>query len=114
MTSWDDLRERARKNQRDDPTSISTTRQLIQIYDQAEAWGIDPTVLQKANKTNLRDIIRPAKEVIAAGDRDKLESLLGLASSLTNKELRAVVREPAWEYIRVRTDGHEPPTKYYL
>lgn len=58
------------------------------IIDAAEKLGIDPANALSASISNLRTIIKPAKDAISVDAIDDIRKLFELAGDLNNRELR--------------------------
>ena len=77
MITGDKARKRViASNKGQDQKSLSNQKSLLEIIDKAEAWKIDPVVVKDATASNLRVIIKPAKEAIDLGHKERLEELL--------------------------------------
>jgi hypothetical protein len=80
-------------------TLKSNVTSLLEIFDTAEEWELDPSNAEKASKSNLREIIYEAKKAISAGDPEKLEKLFYDAGNLKTEELRLTLRGTEREAI---------------
>lgn len=90
MYDWCQAREmiaQASSNHQSD-TWDSDERHLCEIIAQAEKWGIEPKKPAPISLSNLRSILRQARDAMKQQDRARFQELIDLASCLGNRELR--------------------------
>lgn len=88
MSHWKTVKEKIATKELDSKTWRSDQTNLLKVAEAAAEYGLNPVHAQKASISNLRAIIKPAKKAIQAGDKELLDQLFELASTLSNRDLR--------------------------
>lgn len=92
MPSWENVRDKIKRVDKNDQTWLSNSKNLLEIVDKAEIYEIDPGMAEEAKISNLIEIIREARIAISKGDIERLTQLFSWAKELTNRELRVKLR----------------------
>ena len=114
MENWIEAREMILSVVDDSPRWKSQSKHLLQIFAKAKEWQIDPSVIQGASLSNLREIIREARVAIKNGEKTRLENLLHQAATMTNTNLRVELRGERLRKVKVRKVPREKGYAYYF
>ena len=86
--TWKQVITRIESHPLDSPQWLSNKKHLLDIVDQAQEWDFDPAIFMEPSISNLRTIIRTAREAVAAENSYWLRDILRWANTLTLAELR--------------------------
>ena len=92
MNEWDTMRERVNDWEANSPTYRSNISSLLEIFDYAEEWELDPTYAEDAKRSNLREIIYEAKKAISINQPERLQELFRLGGEIKTQDLRLRLR----------------------
>ncbi len=100
--NWDTIRNRILERKLENKTWASDRKQLLAIFDAAEKRGLVAGDLNQAPISNLRDIIKHAKNAIKKNDVEYLEKLFNMAVSLDTYDLRKEIGSLKLKVINYR------------
>lgn len=80
-------------------TGMNNEYHLRKIFEVAEAWGLDPSPVLRASKSNLCTIIKCARLAITNEDKEALVELFEKAAKMTNVDLRLDIVKPRREIV---------------
>lgn len=103
MYDWCQEKDMIKQNssQHQSDTWDSDEKHLFEIIDQAEKWGIEPKKPERIKLSNLRSIIKKARDAIKRQDRARFQELIDWASYLDNRELRLKLGSAKLESIPI-------------
>jgi len=102
MNKWDPMRDRVNSWEANNLTYQSNIASLLEIFDYAEEWELDPTYAKNASRSNLREIIYEAKKAINKNQPVRLQELFQLAAEMKTKDLRLWLRGEERDVIVAR------------
>ncbi len=102
MATWKDVLRRVQERQDKSNKWKSNAKNLMNIIQKAEAWGLDPAPASRASISNLQEIIPSARKAIRNAEKERLDELFRLADKLTIKELRIKLRGDRRDKVLVR------------
>lgn len=111
--SWNTLRQTLLEKKLSSAGWQSDQKHLLEIVDRAMAWKIDER-FSSPNLSNLRTVIRPAREALEREDPARLAELLEWAATLTVKDLRLKLDIPKLEQIEADRQLHGDEYLYTL
>ena len=112
MTNWNALRETIRSKNLGSQTWASDRRHLLGIMDEAEKLGLDATFAEKSSISNLRTIIKVAREAIEKHDLDRLARLFQWAAEFTTSDLRIRIGSHVCEIVYYRKNAKLGKTQF--
>jgi hypothetical protein len=91
MSDWDEIRQKIKTKDMKHNSWLSDQKHLLEIIDEAQELGIDPTDITKASISNLRTIVKAARQAIMGSDKAKLVDIFKAAATLPTSQLRVYV-----------------------
>jgi len=88
MDTWHKVKQRIENKGLDSKTWTSDKKNLLKILDAAHKMHLDPGDIERAPLSNLRTIIKDAKQAIQDDDHAKLSELFRKAAELSTVDLR--------------------------
>ena len=92
MNEWDPMRERVNSWDATSTTYQNNVSSLLDIFDCAEEWDLDPIYAENATRSNLREIIYEAKKAISINQPERLLELFRFAADMKTQDLRLRLR----------------------
>ena len=81
MSTWDVLREKIKAKDMKYNSWLSDKKHLLEIIEVSQELGIDPSYLTEASISNLRTIVKAARQAIMGSDKAKLVDIFKAAAT---------------------------------
>lgn len=114
MATWKDVRTKIKTKELESKTWISDKKNLLKVIDRAESIGLPPDDANSASISNLRTIIKAAKNAVANDDSDLLSELFRLAAKLPTSDLRLKVGDKLRDIIEYEAPKRSTDIFYKL
>ena len=101
MNTWEPMREHVNSWRANSQTYQSNVASLLEVFDYAEEWGLDPACAESISRSNLREIIHEAKKAIRRGLPERLKELFQQAAEMKTTDLRLWLRGEERDIIMV-------------
>ena len=88
MTTWTSAKMRINEIPDGCPAGVSDRKNMAEVFDKAEEWGIDPSLAQTASLSNLRRILKVSRHAISNDYQARLIQLFSWAAELNVIDLR--------------------------
>lgn len=116
MSKWNDIRNyiEQRDQELESASWNSQKKGLMEIFDVAEKYEIEPPDVSEFQFSQYREIIKEAKEAIDIDDRSTFEKLLNLANTMTVKKLRIELEKKRRQDIFYYVKGEKYVVEYTI
>jgi len=102
MITWIEVKNKITDRKLESKTWLSDKKNLIKICEWAEFAGLSPVDAGYASISNLRTIIKAAKNAVVEEDSDQLSVLFQLAAKLPTSDLRLKLGNKQRDHIKYR------------